>query len=194
VVHIPKQLKSLTAAVNAHLSMSYHIGMRVVKTVVAVMICLFITMLTGNWDSISITAVSAIVTIQPTRDETVKTGIFRVIGTVVGGLVGTLTVVIGLFLPYYNDGLFIVVIPLMLLFNLYLCNVFKMQHSCAISCIVTILVSANINIGLTAGGALLYTLIRLRDTLIGVLVATVLNIVPHYISALMKNHKEAKEL
>jgi uncharacterized membrane protein YgaE (UPF0421/DUF939 family) len=190
--NIHKKLKTLTAAVNAHLNTHYQIGMRVVKTAVAVMVCLLIALFTGGWDSVSITAVSAIVTIRPTRGETVSTGILRVLGTVIGGVIGTMAVLAGLFMPYYSDGLFVIVIPLMLLLNLYLCNVLKMQDACTISCVVTILVASQINPDLTVNGAFDYTLIRLRDTLIGVIVATVLNIVPYYISALLNNHKEAE--
>jgi uncharacterized membrane protein YgaE (UPF0421/DUF939 family) len=189
---IYKRLQILTAAVNTHLNTHYQIGMRVVKTAAAVMICLLIALFTGGWDSIPITAVSAIVTLRPTRGETVNTGIFRVLGTIIGGVIGTLAVLIGLFLPYYNDGLFVIVIPLMLLLNLYLCNVLKMQDACTISCVVTILVAAHIDLDLSVGGALVYTLLRLRDTLIGVVVATLLNIVPYFISALLNNSKETE--
>jgi len=170
--------KSLTTVVDSHLNTHYRIGMRVVKTTVSVMICLLIALLTGGWDYMSITAVSAIVTIRPTRGETLNTGIFRVLGTFFGGLLGILTVIIGLYLPFYKDGLFVLVIPLMLLLNLYLCNVLKMQDSCTISCVVTILVAAHVNLDATLGGALVYTLFRIRDTLIGVVVATVLNLIP----------------
>jgi len=167
--------------------------MRVVKTAAAVMICLLIALLTGGWDSVSIAAVSAIVTIRPTRGDTVHSGVFRILGTVIGGVTGTLAVFIGLFLPYYSEGLFVIVIPLMLLFDLYLCNVLKMPDSCTISCVVTILVATNINLDATVGGALVFTLYRLRDTLIGVGVATVLNIAPHYIAARIRPEKGGED-
>ena len=187
------KLKKLAAVVNSHIDPHYHIGMRVVKTAIAVMICLLIALLIGGWDSVTIAAVSAIVTIRPTRGDTVHSGVFRILGTVIGGIAGTLTVVIGLFLPYYSDGLFVIVIPLMLLLDLYLCNVLKMPDSCTISCVVTILVASNIKLDATVGGALIFTLYRLRDTLIGVGVATVLNIAPHYIAARVNPEKGGED-
>ena len=187
------KLKKLTLAVDSHLDTQYRIGMRVVKTSAAVMICLLIALFVGGWSSIPITAVSAIVTIQPTRGETVKTGGFRVLGTIIGGVIGTLTVIIGLFLPYYSDWLFVIVIPFMLLFNLYLCNVLKMQDTCTISCVVTILVASHVNLEATIGSALIFTLIRIRDTLIGVVVATIMNIVPHYFTVLLKKRNAPGE-
>jgi len=105
--------------------------------------------------------------------------VFRLIGTLFGGLIGILTVIIGLFLPYYYDGLFIIVIPLMLMLNLYICNVLKMQDSCSVSCVVTLLVAANMSYDAAVGESLIYTLFRLRDTFIGVAVATVMNIIPY---------------
>ena len=167
-------LKSYVPVVDPH----YHIGMRVIKTAVAVGICLIIALFTGGMESAPILTVAAIVTTKATQGETVRTGIFRVLGTVVGGALGVLTVVIGLFLPYYNEGLFVAVIPLILILNLYLCNVLNMQDSCVISCVVTVVVAAHVTTDATIGEAMLFTLIRLRDTFIGVTVATIMNILP----------------
>jgi len=178
------KLKKHAPVVDTH----YRVGMRVVKTVAAVMICLLIAFLTGSMESVPITAVSAIVTIRPTQGETVHTGIFRVLGTILGGALGILTVMVGLFLPYYNDGLFVVIIPLMLLLNLYLCNVLSLQDSCNISCVVTIIVAAHITPDASVGESLIFTLQRLMETFIGVVVATIMNIVPYHISGFFKKH------
>ena len=164
----------------------YRIGMRVVKTAAAVMICLIIALLAGSMESVPIATVSAIVTIRATQGETVRTAVFRVLGTIIGGALGMLTVVIGLFLPYYYDGLFVLVIPLMLILNLYLCNVLNLQDSCTISCVVTIMVAAHIELDATVQESLLYTLLRLRDTFIGVVVATIMNIVPYHVAGIFK--------
>ena len=185
--------KNLAKVVDSHLNTNYHIGMRVVKTAAAVMICLLITLLSGTWESMAIMAVSSIVTIRPTRGETVSTGVFRVLGTIFGGMLGILTVIIGLFLPHYSDGLFVIVIPLMLLLDLYLCNVLKMQDSCTISCVVIIVVAAHIKLDATVSGALIYTVFRVRDTLIGVVVATILNILPYHIAVLLKKNNGSED-
>jgi len=156
----------------------YRIGLRVVKTIAAVTICLLIAWLLDSRDSLPIAAIAALVTIQATNSETLHIGIFRILGTIIGGIFGILTVLIGLVLPYYTNGLFIIVIPIMLLLNLYLCNLLKMQDSCSISCVVTIIIAANIVIDATFAESLVYTFIRLRDTLIGVFVATMINMLP----------------
>jgi len=176
------EIKSRAPVVDTH----YRIGMRVVKTAAAVGICLIIAMFTGGMESVPISAVSAIVTIRPTQGETMHTGVFRLLGTVIGGMIGILTFIIGYFLPYYNEGLFVIVIPAMLLLNLYLCNLLNMQDSCAISCVVTIIVAAHVTVDVTVGEALVFTLLRLRDTFTGVIVGTVMNIVPYKLSGLFK--------
>ena len=157
---------------------SYRIGMRVIKTIAAVTVCLFVAWLLGSTDSLPIAAVAAIVTMQATQSETLRCGVFRVLGTIIGGVFGILTILIGLVLPYYADGLFVFVIPLMLLFNLYLCNLLKMQDSCSISCVVTIIIASHIVADATFDETLVFTFIRLRDTLIGVVIATIINMLP----------------
>ena len=156
----------------------YRVGMRVVKTAAAVMLCLLIAMLTKSNNIIQISCVSALVTLRSTTRDTVRIGGFRILGTVFGGIFGMLAVLIGLFLPYYADGLFVIVIPVIIVANLYVCNVFNMQDSCVISCVVTLIVASQVNLQATVDEAMWYTLLRIRDTLIGVTVASVINAVP----------------
>jgi len=172
--HLLDKLKGGAPAVDVH----YRIGMRVIKTITAVTICLFIAWISGSRDSLPIAAIASLVTMQATQVETLRIGVFRVIGTMIGGVFGIITILIGLYLPYYAEGLFIIVIPVMLLLNLYLCNLLNMRDSCTISCVVTIIVAVHIIIDTTFDEAIIFALIRLVDTIIGVLVATVINLVP----------------
>jgi len=181
-----EELKNLTPSVDTQ----YRIGMRVVKTAAAVGICMIFALLVGGVESVTIMAVAAIVTIRPTQGETLSTGVFRILGTIIGGTLGILTAFIGILLPFYEDGLFVLIIPLMLLLNLYLCNVLNMQDSCSISCVVTIIVAAHVALDATLGEVLIFTLLRLRDTFIGVIVATVMNIIPYQLAGMIKKRKE----
>lgn len=165
----------------------YRIGMRVVKTAVAVAICLLIAWLMDSRDSLPIAAIAALVTMQATQTDTLRIGVFRVLGTIIGGAFGILTVFIVLLLPFHADGLFIVVIPLMLLINLYICNLLKMQDSCSISCVVTIIVAVHVIVDTTFGELLIFAFTRLRDTLIGVVVATIINMLPHLVRKIIKH-------
>jgi len=184
------KIKKLPLVVDAHIDVHYHIGMRVVKTAVAVMVCLLIALLAGRRAAIPITAVSAIVTIRSTHGETLSGGFFRILGTVIGGLLGLLAYIIRLYLPYYDEGLFVLIIPLLLMLNLYLCNVLKMQDSCSVSCVVTVLVATPITLDATVNDAFIYTLLRLWDTFVGVIVGTIMNIVPYHIAGFFKKDKD----
>jgi len=175
-----KRIGRLASVVDVHLDTNYRIGMRVVKTVVSVMICMIISLFTENMNSMSISAVTALVTIRATQGETIRSGVLRVLGTIIGGAFGILTVLIGLLLPHYSDGLYVLVIPVMLLIDLYLCNLLNMQDTCQISCVVIIIIAANVNLDTSIGSAFMLTLLRLRDTFIGAVIATLMNIVPYY--------------
>ena len=188
------RLKGITSVVDVHLDMHYRIGMRVIKTVASVMICLLISLLTDNTTSVSISAVAALVTLCATQGDTVRSGILRILGTLIGGVFGILTVVIGLYLPYYSNGMYVVVIPAMLLLNLYLCNLLNLQSTCQISCIITIIIAANVRLHESLGIALIFTLTRLMDTSIGVVVATIINILPHYVAVLFHIKKKGESL
>ncbi|MCL2365470.1 MAG: aromatic acid exporter family protein [Oscillospiraceae bacterium] len=180
-------LKKSVPTVDAH----YRIGMRVVKTAAAVGICLLFALLFGGIESILITAVATIVTIRTTQEETITSGVFRILGTIIGATLGILTVLISLFLPFYDQGLFVIVIPIMLLLNLYLCNVFNMQDSCAIACVVTVIVATQIvPMESPMDEAFHFALMRVRDTVVGVTIATIMNIVPYKISDLIKRRKD----
>ena len=172
-------------AVDTH----YRIGMRVIKTVTAVAVCLIIAWLIGSRDTLPIAAIAALVTMQATQIETLHIGVFRILGTIIGGVFGLLTVMIGLVLPHYSDGLIIVIVPLMLLADLYLCNLLNMHDSCTISCVVTLIVAAHIITDTSFNDAIIFTLVRLRDTLIGVVVATIINLLPGLLKRQRGNNK-----
>jgi len=183
---VTEKLKALPKVLDAHINTRYHIGMRVVKTAVAVMACLLIALLTDRRSAVPITAVSAIVTIRATHGETISSGFFRILGTIIGGGLGLLAYVIRLYLPFYDEWLFVIVIPLLLMLNLYLCNVLKMQDSCSISCVVTVLVATPITLDATVNDAYAYALLRLWDTFIGVVVGSLTNLRLRQLSALLK--------
>lgn len=94
----------------------------------------------------------------------------RLLGTALGGLIGFAAAFSSEYIPYYSQGVFLAVVPLLLIFdlylcNLYLCNVFHLQQASMISCTVVLLVA--LNFGRTQQDAVLYALNRAIDTLIG---------------------------
>ena len=165
-----QQKKPLRKRVDLH----YKPGLRVYKTIFSVMLCMGISLLTDSVDAMPVMVVSAIVALRVSQQDTIRVGVYRVVGTLLGGLLGMLCVVLEPIIPFYTQGMFVLVIPLVMLFDFYLCNVFHLQDVSVISCIVVLLVSMHINAAATQ--ALPYALHRVGNTLIGVLIATVVNI------------------
>ncbi|MDL2217613.1 aromatic acid exporter family protein [Christensenellaceae bacterium OttesenSCG-928-M15] len=167
------KLKAYWKRITGRLNLQYKIGMRVVKTIVAVTICMLISLVSHDTNLISVSAVSAIVTLRASNRDTLRAGLLRLVGTLIGGLIGLLCVVIESFVPFYNQGLYVIIIPLMMLLDFYICNVFNLTDAAAISSIVVLLVATHVN--MAAGEAISYAIQRVVDTLIGVAVATAVN-------------------
>lgn len=169
-----KTLKPVIKKLAGKLNLHYRIGMRVVKTIVAVAVCMLISLLSKDTNIISVSAVSAIVTLRTSSRDTLQAGLLRIIGTLIGGLLGLLCVALEGVIPFYSQGLYVLIIPLMMLLDFYICNVLNLTEAAAISSIVVLLVASHVN--MAAGEALSYAGQRVIDTLIGVVVATAVNL------------------
>lgn len=156
------------------MNLKYRPGMRSIKTVVAVFFALLIGFFMNRTTTISVASVSAIVCLRQNNQETMRFSAMRLAGTVLGGIVGFLAALAGEFIPNYSNGVFLIVVPLFLLANLYLCNVLHLQQGLTISCVVVLMVA--INFEGTRQDSLMYALNRAFDTLIGVVVALLVDI------------------
>ena len=67
-----------------------HIGMRIIKTVVAVYLCGLFAWFRG--ESAFFSMIAAMACIQNTTTETIKSSVDRMIGTLIGGVAGVITV------------------------------------------------------------------------------------------------------
>lgn len=67
-----------------------HIGMRIIKTVVAVFLCGLFAYI--RKESAFFSMIAALACIQNTATETIKSSVDRMIGTLIGGVVGIITV------------------------------------------------------------------------------------------------------
>ena len=68
----------------------HHIGMRIIKTVVAVFLCGLFAWFRG--ESAFFSMIAALACIQNTATETFKSSVDRMVGTLIGGAMGILTV------------------------------------------------------------------------------------------------------
>ncbi|MGB5823518.1 MAG: aromatic acid exporter family protein [Proteocatella sp.] len=145
------------------------IGMRNIKTVVAVFIDLLIFQILGI-ENPFYACIASVLCMQQTVEDTLKAGKHRIIGT-------SLAAVVGLIVYYFCEHIsgpksYIILIPLGVMFLIKLCVVLEVSSSTAICCIVFISIQTTHRI---YGDNNIYPLSRIFETFIGIAVATLVN-------------------
>lgn len=141
--------------------MNINIGMRTIKTGIAVALCILI----GDLFKLSnpfFAVVASIITMGKTVGVSYKVGKNRIIGTSIGAFVGLLCACI---LPGNAIACGLAVILL-----ITLCNHLSLQSSISVGCMVLVAIMTNVN------DPILYSFTRLFDTCIGIIVALLVNI------------------
>lgn len=148
----------------------YKIGMRTVKTVVAVGICLIFFQFLMPKSSINgiQAALAATICMKSSLQNTLRTGLDRVAGTVVGSVTGVLFLLLSSLLPV---SLVLAIGIFGVLLIIYLCNILRLQASVTISIVVFLIIL----IGERDIPPIFYGLARLGETVFGILVAYVVN-------------------
>jgi len=150
-------------------------GMRVIKTCLAVTLCLFIEYFRGTGMPYH-SSIAAIVCMQPTLKSTYETAIARIIGTLIAGIYGFLfiTFFYQQLLSGQNLLVYYLLIGIMTLPLMMLMIAIKKQGGLAITVVVFLIIV--INAGVT--DPLKYTISRVVGTLIGIGVALFINWLP----------------
>lgn len=145
----------------------YKIGMRNIKTAVAVGFCLVVFQIIGVSDGIQ-ASITAIICMKSSYQNSLTTGIERTIGTFIGSVLGIFTLLL-----LVESGPEIA--TLLAIFNvvliIYLCNVFKVQASTIISLVVFLMIL----LGEKDLPPILYGIMRLVETIFGILIAYLVN-------------------
>ncbi len=139
----------------------YKIGMRTLKTGLAVGVSLLLAQLL-NLRSPIFVGIAAIVSMQSTVNESYAAGKNRMLGTFIGAIVG---LGFAYLLPYNHFFLGIGIIVV-----IYVHNLFHWKQSISLSCIVFLAIFTNQD-----GAILSYATNRILDTLIGITVSVVIN-------------------
>ena len=158
------------------------IGMRTLKTGIAVVLT---CILTGFFvDNLFYAATACVVTMQDTIKTSFKMGSQRVFGTLIGGAVGFL---LSLVMPknpiLCGIGIMIVI---------KLCEIFKLS-----SLVVSSVTFFSLYLGYINSAPLAYSLQRIFDTSIGVIMGLIINYVmarPNYYNNTMNEFTKIKEL
>lgn len=151
---------------------NYKIGLRAVKTAIAVSLCMLMTYI-FKIDEAFIAAFAAIICMQPTYNQTFKSGLNRMFGTVLGGVIGYALLELATFIPLYQSWWNVILAPVCLLIVIYLCNMFNKQPSVSIACIVLLCCIAQPTE--TINDTFIYVVNRVLTTTIGIVIAMLVN-------------------
>ncbi|RUT47642.1 FUSC family protein [Paenibacillus anaericanus] len=143
--------------------MRLSIGMRNIKTAIAIFVCLIISELL-HLEYPFYAAIATIISMENSVTNSFTVGKNRMMGTFVGAGIGLIFAIID------PQNAFYCAIGIVLV--IYICNLLKWNKSISIASIVFLAIMLNLQVG---GSPLLYGLNRIFDTLIGVSVAVVVN-------------------
>ena len=154
----------------------FKIGLRSIKTVVAVFICCVIDYFFGVIPIQS--TIAAILCIKADRKETVQTAVTRIIGTLLGGSAGVLVLFFFLNseIKYYSL-LFYFILSILIIPIIYIPVKLGLPDATALTCITYLVVVMGYTGEITP---LQMAAERTLDTLLGVIVAVPLNIILPY--------------
>ncbi|WP_055071808.1 FUSC family protein [Clostridium massiliamazoniense] len=144
------------------------IGARNLKTAFAVFLCIVIFRVFGS-ESPFFACIAAVICMQDSYENSIVAGKNRMIGTCIGGIAGVLETFI---LIKYDNPLFsAIVVSLLCIAVIYCCNIFKKPGAINIACIVLF---AN-TVVVRDIPSYTYTITRIIETLIGIVIAVLIN-------------------
>lgn len=149
------------------------VGMRMVKSAVAVFLCFVIHLLRGQEGSPFYSAIAAVLCMQPYVSGSVKVALNRTIGTFLGGAAGMLILLVEQrFFPPDWPILRYLLISVMIVVLIYITVLIKKTPASYITCVVfmSITVSHAMDVN-----PYLFALNRVLDTLIGIFVSLGVN-------------------
>lgn len=144
------------------------IGARTLKTGLSVFLCiLFFEIIQRPYPFYA--CIAAVICLKETVETSMQMGKNRIIGTLIGGM-------IGLILTFIVDTLNLtpiisIITAIGVILSIYICNLLKKNASVSISCIVIIAIMVNLKTTISYD----YAINRMIDTFIGIILAILVN-------------------
>lgn len=150
-------------------------GFRIIKTSIAVFVCLIIGKLL-NFGFPIYALLSCVLMMKESTDLTIKYGIDRSIGTAFGGIIAIIIQAIVLNLNIdMNSYTYITIIALTILLTLSLGRVFGLnEYAMSMASILVVLILCSYNTTLRT--SILYSIDRIAETIVGIVIAVVVNL------------------
>lgn len=149
------------------------IGLRILKSAVAVFLCFVIYLLRGCRGVPFYSAIAAILCMQPYVANSLKVALNRTIGTLIGGALGLPILLLELrFFPAENSVLKYLLVSAMVIPLIYLTLLVKKPSASYITCVVFLSVTVS---HVTDPNPYLFAINRMLDTLIGIFVSLGVN-------------------
>ncbi|HBA03590.1 MULTISPECIES: aromatic acid exporter family protein [unclassified Clostridium] len=139
-----------------------YIGMRNIKTALAAVISVIVAEL-FHLQSPFFVVTGALISMETTVKKGINAGIARVLGTIMGGIIGIITVLID------PGNIFLLFLGMVLLITLL--NILKWQDSISMACVVFCVIM----ITMTSENIVLYAFQRTVDTIVGIVISIIIN-------------------
>lgn len=164
-----------------------HVGMRIIKTVIAVFICGLLGYLRN--ESAFYAMITAVICMQNSTGKTFESSVNRALGTLIGGVTGVVVVyVLDALGVLYIELLRYFVLALMLIPIIEFTLLIKRPGISAFACIVFLCVTVNHSVGDTPA---IYAIQRTFETLVGVGIACVIDVLLPYRQSAAQPEQEA---
>lgn len=145
-----------------------HPGLRNIKTCIAVVIIIILYKAMGR-DGVVLALVAAVICMQDSIDKSIKLGITRIEGTLLGGLFGVCFTF--LHIQQLSFPLFLVCVFFGVMLFIFICNLIGARSSIFIGCVVFFMIIFDS----TDDTPISFALNRTLDTLVGIVVAFIIN-------------------
>lgn len=144
-----------------------HIGMRTIKTGLAVAICLALGQLLG-YPAPIYACIAAVTTMRESIDASLRDSVSRILATIFGGAMGM--VVLGLNVNALNPWLEIPAIGIAVIVTIHMTIVVKRPDTTALAVVVLLIIVLD-----HADDKYIYAIRRIIETIIGIMTAVAMN-------------------
>lgn len=150
----------------------FHIGWRIYKTGFAALICILFSHALGGFPFFAV--IAALICMKPTLEDSFNVGIHRVIGTIIGGIIGMAMLSFFHFIGMERNSLpYDLLTVVVMMFLIKFIAVIGRNQATIITCVVY---TSILLMPLIPGQSIVqYSMMRVLDTLLGVVVALIIN-------------------